>query len=476
MKRPPNEILKFPHQELEETLQEQQGMTFKFKKVKGRFIHTFCAGQLISKIGLSSQVVVGSELKDFLPLELAEYKESYYSEAWQGKEGIIYEGELEGVFYVASLRPIKRFGKVIEVIASCVDITERKKAEEELRATKELLESLIENSVDGICVTDIAGKVIRVNLAFEKIYGWLEEELIGKPVPICSLVSRNGLNRIYDQLQNGMRVLSFETTEQRKDGEMIDVSLTVSPIKDAGGTVVAMTSISRDISERKRSEDFYRKADKLNVVGQLAAGLAHEIRNPLTSLRGFLQLMRSDSNKNSEYCGIMLSEVARISAIVNEFLLIAKPHASNFQKNNMASILHSVVTLLEAQAALKNIQIELEIEEGFPLVQSSEMEIKQVFVNILKNAIEAMPAGGIIRIVSAIQKDNILIRFIDQGIGIDKQFFPRLGEPFFTTKDEGTGLGLMMCYKIIDDHKGSINISSVIGQGTTFDVLLPCKA
>ncbi|MCQ6562886.1 PAS domain-containing sensor histidine kinase [Paenibacillus mendelii] len=464
------------HQELEEILYEQQGMTFKFKYVNGQFIHTFCAGQLLSKIGLTPCAVIGRQLKDFLPADIAAYKETFYLDAWNGKEDIAYEGEKDGVFYFVSLRPIRRSGQVTEVVASCVDITERKRAEEELRETKELLESLIKNSVDGICVTDMEGKVIRVNRSFEKIYGWQEEELIGKQVPIFPLHMKNDLDVICNQLQTGKKVMNCETIRQRKDGEMIHVCLTVSPIKDAAGRVIALTGITRDISERKRSEDFYRKADKLNVIGQLAAGLAHEIRNPLTSLRGFIQLMQSSGTNKSAYCDIMISEIDRINSIVNEFLIIAKPHATSFRKNDIRIILHNVVTLLEPQAVLNNIQIQLEVEGDFPLVESSEMEIKQVFVNILKNAIEAMPGGGMIRIALVAQTNSILIRFNDEGNGIPDNLIPRLGEPFFTTKEQGTGLGLMMCYKIIADHKGSIMINSVVSEGSTFDITLPLSA
>jgi two-component system sporulation sensor kinase A len=233
-----------------------------------------------------------------------------------------------------------------------------------------------------------------------------------------------------------------------------------------------LANTCRDITERKRTEEFLRKSDKLNIVGQLAAGLAHEIRNPLTSLRGFLQLMQSVCKK--EHYDIMISELDRINSIVSEFLIIAKPQATTFQKNDIKCMFQNVITLLESQAALHNIQIRLDMEENLPLIPCSEIQMKQVFVNILKNAIEAMPDGGKIYIAAHMQKkDHILIRFVDQGSGIPESMIHRLGEPFFTTKEKGTGLGLMMCYKIIEDHQGSIAIKSSTIEGTTIDVLLP---
>ncbi|MFK0522032.1 PAS domain S-box protein [Paenibacillus illinoisensis] len=468
-----DKILNFADQEYREILSEQQGMTFKFKLKQGRFIHTFCAGQLLYKIGLSPEMIIGKELKDFLPYDVAEYKESFYNEAWQGKEGISYEGEKDGIFYLASLRPIKQSGMVIEVIASCVDITERKKAEEELRATKELLESLFGNSVDGIYIADMEGKVIRANHSFEKIFGWTEDELVGKEVRSFPLDIKSDFVEISKQLQNGMEVVRFETAAQRKDGEMIYIHLTMSPIKDAQGNVIALTGITKDISERKKSEDFLRKADKLNVVGQLAAGFAHEIRNPLTTLRGFLQLMQSEKNWKSDYGDIMVDEIDRINSIICEFLTLAKPQSMSFKEHDVGVILQNVIMLLEAQATLNNIQFHVQVNSCLPLVKCSEIEIKQVFINIIKNAIEAMPSGGIISIVTVVQANYIYIRFKDQGEGIPETLIHRLGEPFFTTKEKGTGLGLMMCYKIIGDHKGKLAVNSIVGEGTTFEIKLP---
>lgn len=464
--------LSFAQHELERILWEQQGMTFKYKKEQGRFIHTFCAGKLLNKIGLTSQEVVGRELKDFYPAQIAVRKELYYELAWQGEEDITYEGEINGIFYLASLRPIRQSDRVIEVIASCVDITERKRAEEELRSTKELLESLIHNSADGICVTDIQGNVIRVNRAFEELYGWSEKELTGSPLPIFPIHTDNDLEDICNHLRAGKQVINKETVRQRKNGDILHVCITVSPIKDAEGRVIALTGITRDITERKRTEEFLRKSDKLNVVGQLAAGLAHEIRNPLTSLRGFIQLIKSAAAE--KYHDIMLSELDRINGIVSEFLIIAKPQTTSFRQNELKSMLTDVVTLLESQAIMYGIQIHLETEAFLPPIHCSEIQMKQVFVNILKNAIEAMPHGGDIHIAASVHnQNNVLIRFIDQGDGIPEHLLHRLGDPFYTTKEKGTGLGLMMCYKIVGAHEGYLSIGSTKNEGTTIDVVLP---
>jgi len=474
--RPADELQQQELLELQATLREQEGMTFKFKKMDGRFVHTFCTGQLLQKLGLSAQDVVGKGL-DFLPADAAARKEAFYEQAWRGEEQIAYEGELNGLHYLASLRPVRRDGQVIEVIASCVDITERKKAEEELRTTKEMLESLIEHSVDGICVTDMEGTVLRVNPAFVELYGWAEQELVGIHMPIFPEQMKAEFIQIRRQLESGIPIVNAETIRQRKDGTLLHVSLTISPIKDANGRIVAMTGITRDITESKRTEEFLRKSDKLNVVGQLAAGLAHEIRNPLTSLKGFVQFMQSGGREKPEYFDIMLSELDRISGIINEFLFIAKPQDTGFQFNELPKILLHVATLLDSEAAMCNVQIVMETDGTIPPILCSEIQIKQVFLNMVKNAIEAMPGGGIVRIsaINDSERDRVFVRIADQGGGIPENQIHRLGDPFYTTKEKGTGLGLMMCYKMVEAHQGSISINSAVGNGTTIEVMLPTR-
>lgn len=462
-------------QDIEEILREQQGMTFKFVNEDGRFVHTYCAGQLMSKMGLYERDVVGKELKDFLPAEKAVTKEEYYAKAWEGIEGVIYEGESEskGVYYLVSLRPIQRNGKVVEVIASCVDITERKKAEKELEKARKLLESIIEDSADGICIIDTGGNVVRVNHSFEVLYGWSEDELVGRHLPIVPPEIEDEFKAITQEIQGDMQARTYETTRLKKGGDLVHVSITLSPIKNEYGEIIALTGITRDISERIKSEEFFRRADKLNAVGQLAAGLAHEIRNPLTSLKGFLQLMKESDKRRVEHCEIMLSEVDRMNSIINELLIFSKPQPKVLKRNDIGTLLHSVVNLLDAQATMNGVQVYIEIHGDLSPICCSEADIKQVFVNILKNAIEATPSGGKIHIVAFEQLNELMIRIKDEGMGIPTDNIQRLGEPFYTTKEQGTGLGLMMCYKIIHDHKGSLTIQSTLNQGTTVDIRLP---
>jgi PAS domain S-box-containing protein len=236
----------------------------------------------------------------------------------------------------------------------------------------------------------------------------------------------------------------------------------------------AVLSIGNDITKRKeQTEQLLQKSEKLALLGQMAAGIAHEIRNPLTSIRGFIQLFKSETHQE-EYYDIVLSELDRINNIVGEFLVLAKPTAAVFAEKDVKDLIKDVVTLINTQSILNNVQIFVEFESDLPKISCEENQLKQVFLNLLKNAIEAMPSGGNIDVKVRVKAEGkISIQIIDQGIGIPKDRIPTLGEPFYTTKEKGTGLGLMTCYKIIESHNGQLKIDSEVNQGTTIEIILP---
>lgn len=460
-------------QEMRETVRNQQGFTFKFKRIDGAYIHTLCDGELLYRLGLSPDKVVGKTLYEFAGLETAVKKEEYYRRAWEG-EDLIYEGCSGDIWYMVSLRPIKKDGVVQEVIGSCVDITERKKTERHLVEAKEQFESLFISSPTAIDLLDKEGNVMRVNPAFESLYGWSNDELKGKPLSIIPDHRRDEYHLLNRQLIAGVPVVDYETERMRKDGTILTVCLTLAPLRDKEGRLFGFTGLTRNVTESKKAEELLRKADKLNVVGHLAAGLAHEIRNPLTSLRGFLQLLRSGHREKDQFYELMLSELDRINNILGELLIIAKPQVSHFQRKNLAQMLIDVLLLLEPQAMLQSIQYHTVFEAAELTVHCSETELKQVFINIIKNGMEAMPQGGTLSVeLSASWNNEVVIRISDEGVGIPEERIPRLGEPFYTTKEKGTGLGLMMCYKIIEAHRGSIAFTSKENGGTKVDVILP---
>jgi PAS domain S-box-containing protein len=338
--------LKEIHQNLKNILHNQQGMTLKFTKAGDSFVNTLCDGDLLYRLGWIPKQINGMTLCDFLPREMTN-KTMIVQKLCEGTETFTYETEHKGITYLTTLRPVKENGKVVQIIASCVDIT-----------------------------------------------------------------------------------------------------------------------------QRKQYEELVLKTEKLTAVGQLAAGIAHEIRNPLAALQGFVKLLR-ESGANPRYLDIMAKELDRINTIVDVFVNLAKPQNARFEEKDIRLILEHVITLMNTHAIMNNIELVCKMDQNLPPVLCEENQIKQVFLNLLKNAIEAMPEGGKIVIKARREENTVLIQIIDQGKGMSAEVISRLGEPFYTTKEEGTGLGIMMSRKIIEDHNGSLIIKSKEGKGTTMEIRLP---
>jgi PAS domain S-box-containing protein len=236
--------------DLEETLRKQQGMTLKFCERNGRFIHTMADGELLYRLGFVPEQIIGRQLRDFMPADAANEQEIYYRRAWNGETDVTYEQNINGIWYMASLRPVHRGGRVVEVIGSCIDITRRKQAEEELIHTKQLLESFIQNTLDAICIMDTEGRVMKVNRAFEQLYGWTEEELLGKEPPNVPAHLQEEMRSMNDSVKAGHAVKGLETVRTRKDGGTVRISLNLSPIRDENGKVVSIASSARVVSEK----------------------------------------------------------------------------------------------------------------------------------------------------------------------------------------------------------------------------------
>jgi two-component system, sporulation sensor kinase E len=345
---------------------------------------------------------------------------------------------------------------------------------EELRSTKQYLVSFVNQTSVAFVVVDLQGIVQQANKAYIELYGWSMEETIGFPQRTVTESFENEANEVKQKVKAGISVSAFENVCQTKAGRIIDVSTTISGIHNEKDELVAYASISHDITERRNTDELLRRSEKLSIVGQLAAGVAHEIRNPLTTLRGFVQLQHAKAKGNQQHLDIMLSELDRINFIVSEFLILAKPQAINFQRRDLVFILQDIISLLASQANLNNIQFHFDCAPHIPLINCEENQLKQVFINIIKNGMEAMPEGGEITIqVGNLASDDVMVRVVDQGFGIPEDQLARLGEPFYTNKETGTGLGLMVSQQIIANHKGSMQFYSELNKGTTVEIILP---
>jgi|GEM_PF-824886 PAS domain S-box-containing protein len=330
---------------------------------------------------------------------------------------------------------------------------------------------IVESSDDAIIGTTLDGIITSWNTGAEQIYGYTAEEAIGRSITIT--IPGDHSNEFLDILkktQNGECVSHHETERIRKDGTLINVSVTISPIKDAQDKIVGISIIARDITDIKKYESEMARMDRLNLVGQMAAGIGHEIRNPMTTVRGFLQLLQN-KDKDSSYAphyGLMIDELDQANAIITEFLTLAKNKPSNLEKNNLNTLIQKIKPLIMSDAVKSKKTVNFHLEE-IPDLLINEKEIRQLIFNLIRNAFEAVDQGGNVTISTYAQHNEVILAVQDDGHGIKPEAIDKVGTPFFTTKDNGTGLGLAVCYNIANRHNANIEIDTN-SKGTTFFV------
>jgi two-component system, sporulation sensor kinase A len=374
------------------------------------------------------------------------------------------------------LLPILVDGNTKGVYGIAQDITQEKRLMEKLRMSQDMYKLIEENSFDLLVRCSLNGIVLYLSPSCKKLLGYDQHELLGMstqqfihPEDLVQLEAQYSL-----QYENKQDSTLYSFRFQHKDGYYVWMETMISLIREfSDGAVSGLLCVSRDISERKQTEELILRSEKLTMAGQLAAGIAHEIRNPLTSIKGFLQLLSSQVKDKQEYIGIMQSELNRIEEITSELLLLAKPHEKSFRQQELNSLLKQVVTIMEPQAILNNVQIMSSFPDDCLFICCDENQLKQVFVNFIKNAIEAMPNGGDLEVILETQFQDAIVSIVDQGCGIPPEKLASIWQPFYTTKVNGTGLGLMVSYSIIENHKGMVLVTSEMGVGSTFSVRIP---
>ncbi|MFK8881881.1 PAS domain-containing protein [Bacillus velezensis] len=355
-----------------------------------------------------------------------------------------------------------------------IDISSRKKFQTILQKSRERYQLLIQNSIDTIAVIHNDKWVFMNESGISLFEAETYEDLIGK--------------NVYDQLHpcdhDGVKQRIQNIINRKTESEIIKQSwftfknrliyteMVCIPTTFFGETAVQV--ILRDISERKQTEELMLKSEKLSIAGQLAAGIAHEIRNPLTAIKGFLQLMKPTMGENEHYFEIVFSELSRIELILSELLMLAKPQQNAVKERvNLKKIISEVTALLETQANLKGIFIKTDYEHDSMYINGDQNQLKQVFINLIKNAVESMPDGGTVHILMTEDEYSVNVTVKDEGDGIPENVLKRIGEPFLTTKEKGTGLGLMVTFNLIKNHQGAIQVDSKPDRGTAFHITFP---
>jgi signal transduction histidine kinase len=227
--------------------------------------------------------------------------------------------------------------------------------------------------------------------------------------------------------------------------------------------------LTQEIIERKRAEAEIIRLDRLNLIGEMAASISHEVRNPMTTVKGFLQLLKNKQEaKDKEYFDLMIEELDRANSILSEFLSISKNKATMYEWYNINDIVTSTLPLIQADAQTYDKLLTVELN-NVPDLQLEIQEIRQLLLNLVRNGFEAMPNGGQLKIRTFSSGSEVILGVSDEGNGIEQNMLEKLGTPFFTTKEQGTGLGLAVCYGIVARHKGRISIETS-PKGTTFYV------
>lgn len=364
------------------------------------------------------------------------------------------------------------------------DVTARKSASE----TSQRLAAIVESSDDAIVSKNLEGIVTSWNPCAQRIFGYTAEEMIGRPITtIIPPELQDDETRILATIARGERVEHFETVRMRKNGERIEVSLTVSPVKDEQGNIVGAAKIARDITQRKKAERALRTTEMLASVGRLAATVAHEINNPLEAVTNLIYLARNAAvgEEVRNYLAMAEDELGRVSHLTRQTLGFYRETkgATYFR---VGSLVNTLLPVFSSRSRNKGISILPEVKQD-PELFGVPGEIRQVIANLVSNSIDAIDAGGKVRIRVSRAKpshygdpEGMRLTVADTGSGIPSEARSKLFEPFFTTKkDVGTGLGLWVCKSIVDNHHGSIRVrsSTVPGKSwTAFSVVLPLRA
>lgn len=345
-----------------------------------------------------------------------------------------------------------------------------------------LNEHIIESMTGGVITINMKGVIIAFNKSAELILDYNSEEVVGKYIfEVFPKGSKNSAfsQAIEDTLGQRKTSSSQEMNIFSRSGKKIPIGITTSLLRDKKNTFLGIVVTFKDLAHIKHLEEQLRRADRLAAVGGLAAGIAHEIRNPLGSIRGLVQLLQEglqSTDKKSTYAGVIVKEVDRLNKVVEELLSFARPDdselESNFTKQDINQIIEQTLQLTKHDTKSVDIKIIKNFSDDLPLLAADAKKLQQAFLNLIFNAKAAMKEGGTLTISTSYKKENgmVEVKFEDTGSGIEPKILNKIFDPFYTTKKTGTGLGLTITHQIITAHEGKIDVRSILGQGTTFIV------
>jgi PAS domain S-box-containing protein len=380
---------------------------------------------------------------------------------------------------------------LVQFVGSSTDITERKRAEQ---ATL-LLAAIVESSHDAIVSKSLNGVITSWNKGAERLFGYAAEEAVGQNITLIIPPERRDEERtIIEQLTRGERVDHFETVRMRKDGSLLDVSLTISPMKDASGRVVGASKLARDITDRKRAEEALRQAQtdlahasRLTTMGEFTASLAHEVKQPIaaavtdanTCVR-WITRDEPDLKEAREAAWRIVKDAKRAAEIINRVRLLFKKGTPQRESVDVNEVAREMIVLLGDEASRHSISVRTELAEDLPHVIGDRVQLQQVLMNLIVNGVDAMhdvdgPRELIIKSQPA-ENNELLLSVSDTGVGLPRNQADQIFNAFFTTKAHGTGMGLRISRSIIESHGGRLWAADNSPRGASFCFTLPTKA
>ena len=380
---------------------------------------------------------------------------------------------------------------VESIAASIAPVIENAQLYQELRRSERFRQHMFDSMTSGLAAVSLRGEILAFNHAAESLLGYLEAEVLGQP--FGALFGADAEAIVTGTLDDGREALREETVLRARDGVPVPVSLTTSLLRNERRTVYGAIASFADLTPLKRAEDHARRLDRLAALGRFTSSVAHEIRNPLTGIAAGVQyLARSleSEGPQRENLSFILSEIKRLDRIVQDLFDITHPRGLQLRTVPLDQALDRAVQCLAALIEARGIDLQREIAPRTPAVPHDPDQLEQVLINLLKNAIEASPEGGVVRVTLAsghgdaegargrrrpLPPPGACLRIEDQGAGISPEHLKTIFEPFFTTKPGGTGLGLYISHDIVKRHGGSLTVRSQPGGGTTFSVELPLE-
>lgn len=343
-----------------------------------------------------------------------------------------------------------------------------------LRETRTLNDLIIENAADGVIAIDRQGDVTTMNPAAEVITGYQRHELVGQPYSML-FDNTQFYSPVLDTLEHGTEHVALEISFPGRD-RTIELSVTTSRIHNTHGEMIGALVIFSDLTARKETQRRMAQAEHLATLGELMAGVAHEVRNPLTAIRGYVQILRQQTRDpiHQEYLSVVLKEIDSINKVIQQLLEFSRPRHSQWQQVSLNALVEETLVLVQTAGVQARVDFISELDNELSPINADRELLKQVLLNILINAVQAISARGKIRIRTWQYSDSQqAISIEDNGSGIDLSLQKKIFDPFFTTKASGTGLGLALSQRIINAHQGDIRVASLPGYGATFTLILP---